>query len=597
MGYFNGEPNGTLYLGSVKWSNDYKNVMLFSSREERNSFLTENLNLVKENVIFINPNRYVDVDAKLSGIDNYNYCFFKNDSDISNLNYCCFITDYEYIAPRTTRLYLELDVFQMYHYTTNYYQSFIERAIVTPGDNTTNRNFLPEPISAPLEYEQELNTVFSDSDWAPTWVLHSASYYNNTKGEYQYTGYGTDNTFGEYGRFIDDTNELAQLLKMYGRKPIGEAISDLLTQINEDIDNFTANGKTVLRTILMGMLSGGVSTVTEWNDMTGLSTLSGALNISEYQDHRDELIGLYAIPTWLKNAYTAGGGDANYASNKRITSNEVALTVNTSSLANGYIPRNKKLLTSVCRGYALINRTGLQIPFKPELFTNAPKIKLYGITMSTSGYQYEITNYSDLVKSFGEVNYSSERRVGYDANTGINKALAIIGAGTTITSGAAQIASGNPAAVLSGAGTIGGGLVSAIDSLGTREAHFGNNGDLLRITGGRPRLRWIEVSPTYSQCEVIDSFFDMFGYTIQKHVNPLKYLYQYHIDSQTGKTIYEYDNPIRSNWEYIKTDNINMRVHAPADYENKLKSIFNNGVTFWNDYDSFGDYSETNGTP
>ena len=38
-----------------------------------------------------------------------------------------------------------------------------------------------------------------------------------------------------------------------------------------------------------------------------------------------------------------------------------------------------------------------------------------------------------------------------------------------------------------------------------------------------------------------------------------------------------------------------MKCNAPADYENKLKAIFNSGVTIWNDYDEFGDYSNTNG--
>ena len=62
MSYANGNPNGKLYVGNVKWSNDYKNVMLFDTRIKRNEFLESHLTLLKENVIFINPNRYVDID-------------------------------------------------------------------------------------------------------------------------------------------------------------------------------------------------------------------------------------------------------------------------------------------------------------------------------------------------------------------------------------------------------------------------------------------------------------------------------------------------------------------------------------------------------
>lgn len=586
MSYLSGSPNGKLYIGTVKWSNDYKHVMLFDTRIKRNEFLESHLTKIRDDFVYADPNGYVDIKGDIADVETINYAYYKNDSDMSGTHYCCFVTHYEYIAPKTTRLYLEIDVFQMYHYTTTYYQSFIDRAIVSKSVDNQQKNFLPEPVSAPLIFESVVNDILTQADWQPVWVLHSASYYNSSDGEYHYEGKGTNNTYGEYGRFINSQSEMKTLLKMYGRKPIGEALNTLLEQINDDINNFSANGKTVLRTIIQGMLSGGVSTVSQWNDMTGLSTMSEALNISEYQDHRDELIGLYAIPKWLYDGYHDAGGDTNYADNQRIdvskTTTEqtpgTTLNINTSTLANGYTPRNKKMLSSVCRAYVLANKTGLQIPFKPELFGShsTAQLHLYGITMATGGYQYYVTNYEDYQKAYGEVAYNSERRVGYDANTGINKALAVIGAGVGIASGVGQVASGNVGGMLAGAGNIGQNLVSAIDSLGTKEQHFGNNGDLLRITGARPQLHWYELNPSESECQAIDNFFDMYGYSIQKHQNPSSY----------------FNN--RSNWNYVKTNDINMRVEAPSNYENKLKSIFNSGVTIWHTYNNFGDYSQTN---
>lgn len=572
MSYKNNSPNGKLYVGNVKWSNDYKNVMLFASKTARNTFFENHLSLIKENLICINPNRYVDINSKLQGVEQYNYLYYINDSDISNTHYCCFITDYEYIAPNTTRLYIELDVFQMYHYDATYYQSFIERAIVSPAENNANKNYLPEPVNAPLEYEKELTSVLSsDSDWQPVWVLHCASKYNSTTGEYDYSGTGTNNTYGEYGFFISSKAALANIIKMYGRQTLDGAIE----QVQQSLQDSGSSVAQTLLGILSQWLGGGIAAGSTYQDnKSAFDTITDTLSFAQFQDHRDELVGLYAIPKWLKDAYGSGSEATN--ERQEVSDN---LTINSNSLANGYTPRNKKLLTSVCRAYLLINRTGLQIPFKPELFTGSPTITLYGITMSTSGYQFKISNYADLQKSYGEVAYHSERRVGYDANTGINKALAIIGAGAGIASSASQIASGNPAAIASGVGVMSQNLVNAIDALGTKEAHFGNNGDLLRITGGRPRLRWVEVSPTLSECQAIDSFFDMYGYTIQQHKSPSSYFHN------------------RSKWNYIKTDSINLRVQAPANYENILKSVFNGGVTIWHDYDHFGDYSQTNGSP
>jgi hypothetical protein len=572
MSYFSKPttPNGKLYIGNVKWSNDYKNVMLFASAAKRDTFLKNHLTLIKSNVIFYNPNGYIDIKKKIENVESINYALYINDSDISDTSYCCFVTNFEYIAPRTTRLYVELDVFQMYHYSTSYYQSFIERAIIDKDDDSMKFNLLPEPINAPLIYEKELTQIGTTEKWQPVWVLHSASYYEYSDHKYYYQGIGTNNTFGEYGRFIDDINELKTVLQNYGRKSAAE--------IADDVGQ--ASGNQTWKDWINAMFAGTAGT-----DV--IEAVKSTTSVADLQDHRDELIGLYAIPKWLYKEYIAEGGNTNYATNERISIN-VPLTVNNSNLANGYAPRNKKMLSSVCRGYILANFTGLQIPYKPELFSGTPSITLYGITMSTSGYQFYISDYNDYQTAHGEVAYASERRVGYDANTGINKALSLIGAGAGVASGATQIASGG-AGIITGAGAIGQSLVSAIDSLGTKEQHFGNNGDLLRITGTRPQLRWYELNPSVSECQAIDNFFDMYGYTIHKHQNPLKYIYTYE------QGAYNKNKPLRRYWQYIKTENVNMKCNAPADYENKLKSIFNSGVTIWNDYSEFGDYSNSNG--
>lgn len=580
MSYKSGTPNGTLYAGNVKWSNDYKHVMLFSSQSARNDFLTSHLTKLKNNVIYYNPNNFIDVAGKLQNVEEYNYVAYKNDSDISNTMYCCFVTNYEYVAPNTTRIYIELDVFQMYYYSTTFYQSYIERAIISKSADNANTNYLPEPISAPLEYEHKIQDILESSKWSPLWVLHMASYYNSATGKYDYKGIGTNNTYGEYGRFIESQSEIDAVLEMYGRKGINDVLQDFSKMLDDTVDNFTQNGKDVLKAIIQGIFSGGISTVTGWNDLTGLSAISDIGSLADFQDHRDELLGLYAIPLWLKEAYITDGGNANFADNRR-SNVDVTLTINSNSLANGYTPRNKKLLTSVCRGYVLANKTGMQKSFKPELFTGTPVIRLSGITMSTGGYNWHISNYADIVNSYDEVSYNSERRVGYDANSGLNKAINTIGAGGAVLGSlggvTAGMMSGNPTAIISGAGGAVTSLVKAIDQIGQKEQHIGHNGDLLRITGGRAQLTWYEISPTRSECESIDNFFDMFGYTIQKHANPTSYF------------------NTRSNWNYIKcADNINLSCDGPADYENKLKNIFASGVTLWHSYSNFGDYSQTN---
>ena len=73
---------------------------------------------------------------------------------------------------------------------------------------------------------------------------------------------------------------------------------------------------------------------------------------------------------------------------------------------------------------------------------------------------------------------------------------------------------------------------------------------------------------------IIDDYFSMYGY----QVNSLK------IPNITGRT----------NWNYVKTVGCNIVGNIPqADIE-KIKEIFNNGVTLWHNSSTFLDYSQSN---
>jgi hypothetical protein len=503
------------------------------------------------------PNGYIDVDGTVADIEKANYIVYKNDSEISNTYYFCFIKSFEIKSEKTTRLYIAWDYWQQFIYGTDIYQSYIERAIIPKSQDSAKFNTLPEPISATLEDEHLVKAALTGADWEPAWMLHTASIYNDSDKKYHYEGIGSNNTFGEYVRYIADINVMKNVLEKYGRKSAQEIADDV----------GAASGNETWQDWINAIFSGSALT-------DAAEALNATTSIADLEDHRTELIGLYAIPKWLQDASSA----ATLKTNQRY-SVSVAIPLNASSLANGYTPRNKKMLSSVCRAYILSNRNNLKVTFKPELFTDASTtLTLYGIPTSTAGYQYAFSNYSDYQNSYGEVAYTSERRVGYDANTGINKAINAVGAGAQAIGAAGAIAGGiataNPVTALSGAGSALSSGIRAIDSLGQIEEHFGNNGDLLRITGGRAQLLFYEINPLYNECVAIDNFFDMYGYSIHKHQTPNLYA--------------------RSEWNYIKTADFNCYVKGGADAENAIKSIFNSGVTIWMKYEHFGDYSRAN---
>ena len=75
--------------------------------------------------------------------------------------------------------------------------------------------------------------------------------------------------------------------------------------------------------------------------------------------------------------------------------------------------------------------------------------------------------------------------------------------------------------------------------------------------------------------QVIDSYFDMFGYATKRVKTP----YVAH----------------RQNWWYTKTIGANIIGNVPNDYMTKIKEAYDNGLTFWRTPANFLDYSQPNG--
>ena len=72
----------------------------------------------------------------------------------------------------------------------------------------------------------------------------------------------------------------------------------------------------------------------------------------------------------------------------------------------------------------------------------------------------------------------------------------------------------------------------------------------------------------------IDDFFDMFGYK----VNRVK------VPNITG----------RRNWNYVKTIGCYIDGDVPQGDMQEIKDMFNKGVTFWHNPNTFADYSQNN---
>ena len=557
MSYFDGTPNGKLWLGSVKWSNDYQNVMNFDTKAKRDSFLKTKLKQVDTERVCMSKNGVITVDKYIKNIDTYNYCYFFNDSDISDEPFCCFITDYEYQAPSTTILYVELDVFQMYYYDSTIYKSMIVRTHIPKNEDIVGKWLSPEPISAnPSAYK----TIGDFSlNFNPAWIVHTTSFYNSETKKYEYGGTsvvadGNMYNSGEYGIRVYNYNQIKNILKTYGKKTPEEIADDV------------------------GVASGN-QTWTDWvNAIFGGTALSDVIqgvnattSIADLQDHRDEITGLYAVPLWCVNEYDA----ANHLVNNKPVSKQISVDFD-NTLACGYVPKNNKMLTSLCRAVQVWTENGFQHTFKPELFNSKNvTLKVTASGMGTDKYRMLISNYKDKAESVFEVPYTCSTKICYNATNELDKTTAIFNAGISAVTGVAGMATGGISAVV-GAQNLISGTGSLIEQLADKGKSIGSSGDIMSITEGRATPYLIDISPSKEECESIDDFLTCYGYAYNEIGN---------VKSMAN---------CREKFNYIQTQNINMSCPAPATYESRLKSIFDSGVTLWHDYDVFGNYDVDN---
>lgn len=548
-------PNTTLYVGVVPWNSDLKNVQSYESRAVQISTIQGLLVHKYEHINIIRR----DSDLILKGVNEdltqCNYLMYQN-ADISNKWYFAFIDKVKYNSLNSVIISYTIDVWQTYQFDITYYKNLILRSHVAKADDIVGRWLAPEPITVAPEFERKHN-VFNDISWTPQYVLHSTSVYNPTTKKYEYKGSGTGASLSaEYGIFVDSDTDVQEVVKKYGKLSPAEALK---SDNDDEYSNWIAD-----------LLTGQIESFEK--SLNNAVKLISTTSISQLQDHRNELIGLYAIPAWVHS------GTNKYATNN-IKKKDVTTTLPTTTLACGYTPRNKKMLSSLCKAYLFYNENGFKLPLKPELFTSdTPVFTVKATELSTNGFLLQIGSYADYTAKTNKISYNCENRLGYDANTGLDKVLntltSAVGVVNAVGSVASQAFAGNVGGAVQGAVGAVQQSINMIDALGQRGVNTGASGDIMSITEKRAMPVFADVSPTEAQCRYIDDYLDVYGYAI----------------NEIGKISTYMKN--RSNWNYIQVANCNIKVSAPNDDFNKLKQMFETGVTIW--HKNFGDYDQTN---
>lgn len=128
----------TLLLCKVPWDSDYRDVVYFHDATAQNAYfnsLSSSAKVTLQNATFCKPSEPVTIDLPYSAAYKYNYLRVTNPQqpvpgEATQPVLYYFIKSVSMIAPNSTRLYLQLDVWQTYQLTLTMGRCFVERGHV-----------------------------------------------------------------------------------------------------------------------------------------------------------------------------------------------------------------------------------------------------------------------------------------------------------------------------------------------------------------------------------------------------------------------------------------------------------------------------------
>lgn len=603
-------PNSEVYIFNVPFSIDQKNIIDFSSVSDQTNKMiayatrTGHPHLHYNNCNIIRKDRSLFIEhgfASPSANDmyNFNYMMFRNDdlenedNETSNVKWWyAFITNTEYQGKGTSRVDFVIDVWQTFQFDITYRKCMVERSHIPLSQDSFRLWNEPEPLRV-LPYGESDNL--------------------NTKGSNLW---------------------LIKALVIAQSVPDGGIVEDFWHNLNQPHFAYGNTGRTETSfsensTVLYGLdleeFHGGSSSTWGGNYSALLDTYNKA-----FGDHRNDLLYLELIPNFMYqnlNVGIEGGLESGFygvKSNSPITREVLQYNMSETHLAPtvtgyNYKPRNKKLLSSLCRTFVIYNESGFTAYIRPEDVTisnnSEISIKASGNPLPLSVIKLQTDDLRLKSGSFWYIPYDYKISIAYNENegatqkikqlnAGINFALSV---GSAVATAGSSIAMGNIAnagiasafntSLESGLGSNNINLGRAVDtktltsansanamlsssndvfgsglslyqaSVETHTAGNSNMNDILQYRNTCMHLHINEIYATKEQLRECDDFLDMYGYARNEIL----------LLSSVMRN--------RSNWNYIKTINCNLSALCNTDYEIALRTIFNNGVTIWHGFD------------
>lgn len=499
---------------------DYTNTVYFESVANQTSYF---MGLTKHKLsgqYYQRANRnYCRVQLRTENLYDCNYLMFQNTS-FGNKWFYAFITDITYINNEVSEIEYTLDDIQTWLFDWTFNACFVER--MHSATDEIGDNIVPEPVDI---------------------------------GEYVYNG----------------THE-----------PANSKISELVIPVVVigvcDVDNdnmLVADGKIYDNTYSALKLY-----AYSYTRVGKINTL-----INEYKNAPDAVVTIYTAPRCFFNENDIDSdAPVSGISATPIFGLEIDPLTSISTI-DGHIVRNKKLFTYPYNFVNVNNGCGQSLALRYEFFDDiTPRVNIEGCITQPVQAILHPTNYKRSVKPSGTFyhNYMDESLTlgnyplcswnvdSWKAWVAQNAIPIGIGVGADLVRTVI-----NPHAGMS--------LVNDVASVVSEGYSASIKADVAKGNLSSGNVNFARSNQTFfhgrmsvnrQSAQIIDSFFDRFGYAQKRIMYP--------------------NMCIRKNWTYIKTLGCTIHGSIPADAERNITKIFDNGVTFWVRGDAVGNYTLDN---
>lgn len=528
------------------------------------------------------------IEALADDLYDCNYLIFQNKSFGTKYFYA-FIDSIDYINNNCTEISYTIDVLQTWMFDFKMMQSFVERE--HSATDKFGENVIEENIgSGDLTVEQIQNFNFGEG-YTIVFFYVPQKFAKDSNGNF--TTNPALSVFTHW-TYIAATGKYLPAFRNF-------AYEDKASTTNNTV---------------AGYMVAGYHYDTPENTKTAFSYFIDQCNLVG-----NTIVSCVQMPTAIFDAcvdYTA----QDQLSNDKFYSSTTSISQTSSFKYKNqdkyYIPKNNKMYQYPYRQLMVTNNVGNTATYKWEDFkyNRAAGFEVQGTTIPAIEVALLPTEYRQLSKdyasiltlnNFVDISWSEDSYSKWwnqnKNSIGAGMISAVISGliGVTLGGGAALaaqktgwvVAKSFTKPTVSAVNSIIGSVGQIEDAKNTPDQLYGQVGSSsLRLINNKLGYTFYDMGTDGETAETIDNYFTMFGYATKKVKIPNIFA----TDKTTGQPLR------RPHYNYLKTNScvihpsggINAKWGLNAADEEKICSIFDNGITFWDNLEEVGDYSVDN---